>query len=54
MFEIQSKTDSTPLTGFSTLSDVKWWFENICNIPWNWKVITPSGEVLDGKHYQSW
>ena len=54
MFKIQSKSDSTTVKEYHSLSECKWWFEMICNIPWNWKVICPDGSVLDGKLYQSW
>ena len=54
MFELQSKSDSTIVKEFVSIYECKRWFDNICNIPWNWKVITPSGEILDGNHYQSW
>lgn len=53
-FRIQSKSDSTTVKSCDTLIECKWWFDNICNISWNWKVISPTGEELDGKHYQSW
>jgi len=53
-FSIQSKSDSTTVKSCDSLLECKWWFDNICNIPWNWKVVSPTGEVLDGKLYQSW
>lgn len=54
MFKLQSKSDSSTLTEFLTLEDVKWWFDMLCNIPSNWKVICPDGTVLLGEHYESW
>lgn len=53
MYQIQSKSDSTTIKSLNTLSEVKWWFDNICNIPSNWIVVCPDGTILQGEHYQS-
>lgn len=53
MYQIQTKNDLVPLTSFTTLAEVKWWFEMICNIPSNWIVICPDETILQGEHYQS-
>lgn len=54
MYQIQSKSESITVKTFYTLLECKMWFQNLCNIPWNWKVITPTNETLDGKLYQTW
>lgn len=54
MFQIQSKSQSVTIKQFDTLLECKLWFQNLCNIPWHWKVITPNNETLDGREYQSW
>jgi hypothetical protein len=53
-FQIQSKSESKSIRYYLTIEECKKWFENYCNIPWNWKVVTPNGDVIDGELYQTW
>ncbi len=54
MYHSQDCCEYVTIKEFATLEECKYWFEMVCNIPWNWNVITPSGRTLDGKYYQTW
>lgn len=54
MFKIQSISDSQTVKELKTIAGCKTWFRLFTKVPSDWKVVTPTNEVLLGKDYQTW
>ena len=54
MFQIKSVSEDITIKECTSLQECKKWFQNMCNIPWNWYVLTSESKKLIGNSYESW